>query len=51
MWEYCKTNEVDEKKNRHSLEVARDFMFMMNVPKFLWGEGQNCCISNKLYAF
>ncbi|KAK1684333.1 hypothetical protein QYE76_045181 [Lolium multiflorum] len=31
-------NGVAERKNRHLLEVARSLMFMMNVPKFLWGE-------------
>ncbi|XP_071676410.1 retrovirus-related Pol polyprotein from transposon TNT 1-94 isoform X2 [Lolium perenne] len=31
-------NGVAERKNRHLLEVARALMFMMNVPKFLWGE-------------
>jgi hypothetical protein len=31
-------NGVAERKNRHLLEVARAIMFMMNVPKFLWGE-------------
>lgn len=31
-------NGVAEWKNRHLLEVALSLMFMMNVPKFLWGE-------------
>jgi hypothetical protein len=31
-------NGVDERKNRHLLEVARSLMFTMNVPKFLWSE-------------
>jgi hypothetical protein len=31
-------NGVDERKNRHLLEVARSLMFTMNVPKFLWGK-------------
>jgi hypothetical protein len=31
-------NGVDERKNRHLLEVARSLMFQINVPKYLWSE-------------
>lgn len=30
-------NGVAERKNRHLLEVARYFLFAMNVPKGYWG--------------
>ena len=31
-------NGIAERKNRHSLEVARSLMFSTNVPKLFWGE-------------
>jgi hypothetical protein len=31
-------NGVAERKNRHILEVTRCLLFVVNVPKYLWGE-------------
>jgi hypothetical protein len=31
-------NDVAERKNKHILEVTRCLLFVMNVPKYLWGE-------------
>ena len=31
-------NGLGERKNKHLLEVARVFLFISKVPKYLWGE-------------
>ena len=33
-----KQNGIAERKNKHLLDAAREMMFYMNLPKYLWGD-------------